>query len=183
MYTSTQNCRKHVCLLRYCARLAYFNKRPEIHGLCKDLFCQGWDKDTRLMEAEIRRIPPQEILTEQATTHAEPAVPIAVWLTDFLSQIIFVWKSMKPLNKPPSPCIREEKNRILQTTLSFMSSFLPHLKGLQFLKWLLVICVAFIPASPEMSCQITVLGNSVVFFPHRVTLCFISYPLTPASSL
>lgn len=55
-----------------------------------------------------------------------------------------------------------------------MFSFLPHLKGLQFLKWLLVICVAFIPASPEMSCQTIALGNSVVFFPHRVTLFFIS---------
>lgn len=48
----------------------------------------------------------------------------------------------------------------------------PHLKDLQFLKLLSVICVVFILASLKMSCQTIALGNSVVFFPHRVTLFF-----------
>lgn len=37
----------------------------------------------------------------------------------------------------------------------------PHLKGLQFLKLLSVICVVFILVSLEMSCQTTAFGNSV----------------------
>lgn len=79
-----------------------------------------------------------------------------------------LWKYTNPLSLPLWPHILEKKKDSSRPHYPLHLPF-PHLKSLQFLKLLSVICVVFILASLEICCQTIALGNSVAFFVHSVT--------------
>lgn len=173
--------RMHVCVCLLCQAAMLFPKDTvfqKLHGSdscrhCKDFFFFFFARSRPgqcLTKAQMGGPCHKSLHLCRAKSSLSPPIQCDWHICSFPDQEGIFCKYTESLSSPPLPHILEKNKQTDPLHLP-----LPHLKGLQFLELLSVICVVLILASLEMSCQTTGFGISVVLFSHRVTLFFISH--------